>query len=88
LRDALRRIALPQQPLAGPMLVVNGGKDKDVPPPWVSAAVARSCKLGGRIEHVEMPDSDHSDIGFSDKTVGWIADRFAGKPASSNCPKS
>jgi pimeloyl-ACP methyl ester carboxylesterase len=85
LRDALRRIALPQQPLAAPMLVINGGEDKLIAPPWVTAAVARSCELGGTIEHREIPNSGH-DIGMGgDDVTQWIADRFAGLPATSTC---
>ena len=49
LREALQKVALPQHPLAAPLLVVNGGKDKLVPPVWVSAAVSRACGMGGDV---------------------------------------
>lgn len=88
LRDALRKMALPQRPLAAPMLVVNGLKDDSILPSSVSAAVARSCRLGGRIEHIEVPDAGHNDLAADDAIQSWIADRFADKPAPSNCPST
>jgi len=74
--------------LTAPMLVVNGAKDKYVPSPWIAAAVAHSCQLGGRIKHVVMPDAGHSDVGFSEMTNAWLTDRFSGKPAPSDCAAS
>lgn len=88
LRDALRRVALPQRPLSEPMLVLTGERDELVLAGWVASAVTRSCELGGRIEYEQVPDADHRDIVWKPrKTImRWIADRFAGKAAPSNCP--
>jgi pimeloyl-ACP methyl ester carboxylesterase len=88
LRDALRRVALPQRPLDKPMLVINGEHDAVVLPDWIQSAVARSCALGGQIEYLQIPNAGHEDLlAKVTHTVGrWIADRFAGKPAPSNCP--
>jgi hypothetical protein len=88
LREALRRVALPQRPLDKPMLVVNGEHDAQVLPDWVRFAVSGGCALGGQIEHVELPDTDHHDVLWKSAliTQRWIADRFAGTPAPSNCP--
>lgn len=87
LRDALQRVALPQRPLDSPMLVVTGQRDALVLADWVESAVADSCALGGRIEYLAVPDADHAAILWkSSKTVmQWIADRFAGMSAPSNC---
>jgi hypothetical protein len=87
LRDALRRIALPQRQLDKPMLVVNGLRDETVLAPWVAYAVSQSCRLGGQIEHVEIPDAGHADVSpETEHTVrSWIADRFDGLPPPSNC---
>jgi dienelactone hydrolase len=88
LRDVLRRVALPQRPLDKPMLVINGEHDALVLVDWVRSAVSRSCALGGRIEYLQIPDADHVDL--IPKVVytveRWIADRFAGTAAASNCP--
>ena len=88
LRDALRRIALPQRPLDTPMLVINGEDDTQVLPDWVRSAVSRSCALGGRIQYLQTPNTGHLDLipKVTHTMERWIADRFAGTPAPSNCP--
>jgi alpha-beta hydrolase superfamily lysophospholipase len=88
LRDALRRIALPQRPLDKPMLVINGEQDAVVLEDWVQSAVSRSCALGGRIEYLPIPGAGHLDLipKVAQTTQRWIADRFADKAAPSNCP--
>lgn len=86
-RDALRRIALPQGRLSAPMLVINGLEDQTIPHDWVSAAVAASCRLGGQIEHAEIPGAGHTDLGESanQTQASWIEARFASQPAPTNC---
>ena len=88
LRDALRRVALPQRPLGKPMLVATGLQDLLVLPGWVASAVSQSCALGGRIEYLEVPEADHQSIMWkrSEVVMRWIAGRFAGLVAPSNCP--
>jgi pimeloyl-ACP methyl ester carboxylesterase len=88
LKDALRRVALPQRPLDKPMLVINGEDDTVVLPDWIRFAVSGSCALGGQIEHVQLPDTTHTAVVWksTELTQHWIADRFAGLPAPSNCP--
>ncbi|MDF2582465.1 MAG: hypothetical protein K0R33_1108 [Mycobacterium sp.] len=86
LRSALRRIALPQRALDKPMLVANGDDDDVVLAEWVASAVAESCALGGRIEHLQVPDAGHDGMPEADGAIhGWIADRFAGRQAGSDC---
>lgn len=87
LRDALRRIALPQQPPGAPMLVMNGLADNTIAAPWVAAAVQEACELGGRIQHVEVDGAGHGDLGGSSYRIlyEWLHDRFAAAPAPSNC---
>jgi hypothetical protein len=88
LRDALRRVALPQRPLDKPMLVINGEDDTQVLPDSVRSAVSRSCALGGRIQYLQIPNTGHLDLipKVADTVERWIADRFAGTPSPSNCP--
>ncbi|MGW0036386.1 lipase family protein [Gordonia sp. NPDC003376] len=85
LRDHLRRQALPQRPLAAPLLVANGLADQTVLPTWVSAAVDRACALGGAVTHYEYPDVGHADLVPGQDVIDWIGKRFEGAPASSNC---
>jgi hypothetical protein len=88
LRDALRGIALPQRPLSEPLLVINGMQDDLVLPQWVSEAVTECCRLGGRIDHIELPDAGHTDLtaDLDHVILDWIADRFDLVAAPSNCP--
>jgi pimeloyl-ACP methyl ester carboxylesterase len=88
LRDMLRAQALPERPLTTPMLVINGLDDVLVLPVWVSIAIERSCLLGSQIAHYPVPDGGHANMQVDQKFVeDWAADRFAGKPAPSNCPQ-
>jgi hypothetical protein len=88
LRDALRRVALPQRSPDKPMLVINGDDDAQVLPGWVRSAVSQSCALGGRIKYLQIPNTGHLDLipKVTHPVELWIADRFAGTPAPSNCP--
>lgn len=74
LRDALRRVALPQRPLTAPMLVINGLDDQMILPGWVSAAVDRACDLGGRVQHAEVTGAGHGDLGelAYDTAFQWV----------------
>lgn len=87
LRDVLRTLALPQRPLGTPMLVITGLDDAVVLAGWVAEAVSESCALGGRIEYLEVRDADHQNVLWkrSPAVARWIADRFAGVAAPSNC---
>lgn len=88
LRDILRSQAIPQRPLAAPLMVINGLNDPLVLPIWVATAIARSCQLGGQIAHYPVPDGGHANLLVDQQFVeDWAADRFAGKPATSDCPK-
>jgi hypothetical protein len=84
LTDSLRKMALPIQPISAPMLVVNGSKDNLILPQWVSASVTRACEMGGQIAHRELSGVGHS-FSPDGQTMTWVADRFAGKPAPSDC---
>ncbi|MGB3483060.1 MAG: alpha/beta fold hydrolase [Mycobacterium sp.] len=88
LADALRETALPQRRLNKPMLVIAGGRDALVLPQWVQYAVTQSCSLGGHIEYLEMPDVTHREMMWkaAPAVESWIADRFSGAVAPSNCP--
>lgn len=84
LRRRLTSYALPQQPTKIPLLVIYGGSDQTVPPEWTEVAMGRACALGDTILRIRMEGQGHKlDPGA---LLGqWIADRFAGIPAVSNC---
>lgn len=85
LERALKLTALPQRPLAAPMVVINGTQDRVIYPSWVDYSVKLSCSLGGDIQHVELAQADH-DKGYPDEDVlTWVEKRFAGEPTEPNC---
>ena len=85
LRDFLTKWALPQRPLSAPLSVAYGGKDTLVDAQWTTDAIARACALGGSIVWDLQPDKGHGDVDIGPQ-LQWVADRFAGKPAPSDCP--
>lgn len=85
MRDQLQRWALPQEPLSAPMYVVYGSNDTLIDAQWTTDAIARACALGGTITWQLQPGKGHGDIDFS-QALSWIVDRFAGKPATNDCP--
>lgn len=80
----LEQYALPQRPTPVPLLVVYGGADETVLPEWTEVAMGRACALGDTVTRVRMEGQGHQlDPGA---TLGqWMADRFAGRPATGNC---
>ncbi|MGB8405373.1 MAG: lipase family protein [Mycobacterium sp.] len=90
LRDALRRIALPQHELSAPLLVINGLADQIIPAPWVAAAISAGCEMGDAIQHVEVSGAGHGDLGARSYQLmyQWMDDRLASLPAPSNCGRA
>ncbi len=72
---------------AMPLFIAQGAKDDVVMPPLTRLFAQESCRLGDNVRFVWKPDSDHLSIAVAttDVTVDWLADRFAGKPAESDC---
>jgi dienelactone hydrolase len=85
LRTLLTAWALPQQPLTAPMSVTYGGRDQFIDAQWTTDAIARACALGGNVVWELQPDKGHGDVDVASR-FGWIADRFADKPAVNQCP--
>lgn len=85
LRAVLAKWALPQRPLSSPLSVVYGGRDTYIDTQWTTDAIARQCALGGVLQWDLQPDRGHGDIDITQQ-FSWLADRFAGKPATDECP--
>lgn len=85
MREWLTEDALPQQPAAGPLLVVVAGRDVLIRPDWTTAAVGRACDQGDVVELRYRADDVHADSRALPGAVDWIAGRFAGAPAVSTC---
>lgn len=74
--------------ITAPMMIVQGGKDLDVPIDLTRAVNARMCAMGNRVEYVEIPEGDHGTVVADARKVApdWFDARFAGRPAASTCP--
>ena len=85
LRGYLQAWALPQRKLSAPMAVAYGGADTYVDSQWVDHAIARACQLGDDLTITFEPGKGHGDVDF-DALSQWMADRFAGKAVTNDCP--
>lgn len=84
LRDLLQRWALPQKPLSAPLYVWYGGQDPYIDAAWTKAGIQRACELGGVITIDFDPNGGHNPAS-GNTVLAWLADRFAGKPATNDC---
>jgi acetyl esterase/lipase len=74
-------------PAAIPVFLAQGSADGLVPPAVTEAYRARLCRNGNRVEFVLMPSVGHAFIArdVAGAAVAWMAARFAGEPALTNC---
>ena len=82
------RNRLGQKPARGPLLVISDDRDPAVPSSTTAQAVSRMCKQGDRVQFDKFSDPQPGlVVGDSVRDqMAWIEARFAGRPASSNCP--
>jgi len=74
-------------PPGGPLLVLQGSKDPTVEPHWTISFVAKACAAHDTVQFRMFPGVHHLLIAYKSLPVvePWIAARFAGQPAPSNC---
>jgi pimeloyl-ACP methyl ester carboxylesterase len=75
--------------VTGPLFVIAGEADQSVPIEGVRDTVAKTCRAGSsQLSFRSYPGLDHtpSMVNSVKDQLAWIADRFSGKPAPSNCP--
>jgi pimeloyl-ACP methyl ester carboxylesterase len=74
-------------PASLPVFLAQGTDDQLVLPSVTSEYARRLCAFGEAVQFDRVPDTGHGFVAFraSDAAVAWIADRFAGRPAPSNC---
>jgi hypothetical protein len=77
-----------RKPVHGPLLLISGEADPEMPSTLTAAAVAQLCKQKDRVLFVKYPGLNSSAvIGDSiSEQISWIRARFADHPAPSNCP--
>ena len=80
------------QPIAGPMLVLQGEGDLSVPVSLTTNAVNITCHAHPRsqIQYITYPGVAHTSVMFASQVtwLDWIADRFASKPVAKRCQHS
>jgi acetyl esterase/lipase len=70
-----------------PVFLAQGANDQLVLPPVTRDYARRLCANGSAVLFDPVPNTGHGFVAFkaSDAAVAWIADRFAGRRAPSNC---
>ena len=70
-----------------PQLVMQGLQDTVINPNSTTNYVQRACAFGQPIQYTQYPTATHQTVPLQAKPeyIPWIADRFAGKPAPTNC---
>jgi hypothetical protein len=78
-------MALPQNKLTTPLMVVYGTQDTLVDMSWFEQALNRACAQGDRVQIEKSIGQGHSDL---DSTYGrpWLRDRPPGEAIPNSCP--
>jgi pimeloyl-ACP methyl ester carboxylesterase len=76
------------QPTYGPLLLVGGGDDILFTESAGKKIFQRLCSSGARVQRNLYPGLGHDPVVYGSlrDQLDWIAARFAGNPAPSNCP--
>jgi acetyl esterase/lipase len=74
-------------PRTVPVFLAQGSTDGLVRPQVTKAYMQRLCRAGSRVRMLVMPNVNHGFAGrdSAGTAVSWMADRFAGRPAPSDC---
>jgi alpha-beta hydrolase superfamily lysophospholipase len=76
----------PTGPVSTPLLLVHGSADEVIPFQGSVDEAARRCAEGEDVTFLRYPLAPHAAVPQSMLTaVGWVEDRFAGRPSTSNC---
>jgi acetyl esterase/lipase len=70
-----------------PVFIAQGSKDPTVNPAVTAAYVKRLCQAGSRVATMIVPNAGHAWIARTSASAAaaWMADRFAGAPAPTDC---
>jgi pimeloyl-ACP methyl ester carboxylesterase len=76
----------PTGPVDVPLLLVHGMIDEVIPFQGSVDEAARRCSEGEDVTFLRYPQTNHAAVPESMLTaIGWLEDRFAGRPSTSNC---
>jgi len=72
-----------------PVFIAQGTADQIVRPPITRKFANHLCLQGTRVHMIWLEGVSHDNAGYdgAPAAVRWMADRFAGRPAPSNCAK-
>jgi len=73
-----------------PLFLAQGTTDNIVRPEVTRGYMQRQCKAGGKVAMMWVPGVGHGFVArdSADNAVAWMMDRFAGRPAPSDCGRS
>lgn len=73
-----------------PLFLAQGTTDTIVRPEVTRGYMQRQCKAGGKVAMMWVPNVGHGFVArdSADAAVAWMMDRFAGRPAPSDCGKN
>ena len=73
-----------------PLFLAQGTTDNIVRPEVTRAYMQRQCKAGGKVAMMWVPNVGHGFVArdSADAAVAWMMDRFAGRPAPSDCGRN
>lgn len=76
----------PTEPVETPLLLVHGTADQVIPFEGSVDEAARRCAAGEDVTFLRYLGVNHATVPESTLTaLGWLEDRFAGRPSTSNC---
>ena len=73
----------------GPILIIHGGNDEQIPVVSSELLLARMCGIGQVVERRVYPDQSHAGVIGPSMTdmLDWIDARLAGDDAPTSCPE-
>jgi hypothetical protein len=89
-KDFFLRNSLGGRPAGGPLLLLSGDAEVEVPPSLTASVVMRLCAQKDRVLSIRYPGLNASAVivNSANEQFSWLRARFARLPAPSNCPQS
>ena len=86
-RDLIARSTPGGSPSSGPVLLVQGGRDRLLDPASTEALFGRMCHVGSTVELRRFPRRGHGVALYaSDQITRWLENRSEGLAARDGCP--
>jgi alpha-beta hydrolase superfamily lysophospholipase len=87
LKQALDSNSMTTLPVKVPLMIVQGGSDSIVIPSVTAAAIAATCRSGGQISFLYLPNKTHAGTALAafPNVTNWIEAVLAGRPVASWC---